>query len=67
MIIEAEAEYADSLVIVSELLDCSAGSEEEQRLMRLVAAIESYEHIHYPIPEPEPEAWEEYLKESRKG
>ena len=53
-ILKTEKEYESALEIVSELMDASPGSPEEDSLDIWSLLVEKYEDEHYPIDPPDP-------------
>ena len=50
--IRTAAEHEAALARIDDLIHAPPGSPEEQELVRLFHLVESYEAVHYPIPEP---------------
>ena len=60
-------EHRAALERVNELMDAKAGTPEFEELKRLAKLVSEYEHIHYPIPEPDPAAVIEYALDSGRA
>ena len=63
--IKTEADYKSALTEVDKLWESKKNSPNGDKLEVLVTLIESYEANRYPISEPDPVAYLEYLMESR--
>jgi HTH-type transcriptional regulator/antitoxin HigA len=54
-IIKTEAEYAEALKIIDQLVDCAEGGEDEEKLALIGLLVHEYEsHMDFSIPVPDP-------------
>jgi HTH-type transcriptional regulator/antitoxin HigA len=63
--IRTKTDYRAALAEAERLWDAPIGSPEADRLDVLLLLIESYEHAHYPIPDPDPIEFLLHVMESR--
>jgi hypothetical protein len=64
--IETEVEYKQVLQAIDALFNAPEGSVASAILMQMVLVVETYESVHYPIPEPSPEAMAELRAEMER-
>ena len=62
-----EQEYLETLARIDIIFDALPGSPEERELERLLAMVEEYENIHYPIGEPTERAAREFRQDQERS
>ena len=63
--IRTAAEYEAALARIDELIHAPPGSPEEQELDRVSRLVETYEAVHYPIPEPSQAAMLDFMLDQK--
>ena len=63
--IRTAAEYEAALVRIDDLIHAPPGSPEELELDRVSCLVESYEAVHYPIPEPSQAAMLDFMLDQK--